>query len=72
MKNLVRSAVATMFILVGSGASTVDAAPLNVHGSIARQASFLPIVQIRGQQHENRGRHYGWSRGRHNPHRRGW
>jgi hypothetical protein len=48
MKNLVRSAVATMFILVGSGVSTVDAAPLNVPGSIARQASFLPIVQIRG------------------------
>jgi hypothetical protein len=72
MINLVRFGLATMFMLVGSGLSTVDAAPLAVSGSIAMQAFGLTITEIRGRHADNRGRHYGWTRGRHNPHRRSW
>ena len=72
MKNLVLSGLATVVILIGSVLSTVNATPIAVNGNVARQASGMQIIEVRGQHYGNRGHHYGWTRGRHNPHRRAW
>jgi hypothetical protein len=74
MKNIVYAGLAAAMILGGSMLSGANAMPLAQHSGIS-QASGVPVVEVKWKsrghtmRHSNRGHHYGWSRGRGNPHR---
>jgi len=74
MRNILYSGIAAAMLLTGSMFAGANAMPAAPHTAIA-QASGLPVVEARAHfrshtmRHFNRGHHYGWTRGRGNPHR---
>ena len=69
MKNIVFSGMAAMALLCGSLATDANAAPRHMNWAHAQHVSDAPRMNVRMHVRSNRGHHYGWNRGRHNPHR---
>ena len=72
MKNVLRTAIAAIAILGGATLNNANAVPVLARHTIVGEASSLPILEVRRNtkaRHANRGHHYGWTRGRGNPHR---
>ncbi len=64
-------------LFAGTVATSANAMPVQARQEAAvSELSGMPIVEVRSRhgrvakRQTNRGHHYGWQRGRHNPHRR--